>query len=104
MENLALVFVVEESNDSSFIINELSYNSKLEKRTIRFDFSSSTSMVSRREVSPQNDGCEPLESQNMSRLEDGSDSLSFPSQVQSGLQELSFSTVGCLLALISNPG
>ena len=105
LENPTLVSEAEESDKNSFP-NELSYNSKLESGTITFDFgSSTTSMDSGREVSPQNDGCEPpLESQNLSKLEDGSESLPFSGQIQRGLGESSFSAAGPSSALISYSG
>lgn len=105
LENPALVSEAEESDKNSFP-NELSYNSKLESGTITFDFgSSTTSMDSGREVSPQNDGCEPpLESQNLPKLEDGSESLPFSGQIQRGLGESSFSAAGPSSALISYSG
>lgn len=102
LENPGLVSAAKESEAA----DELSYYSKLESGTITFDFgSSTTSMASGREASLQNDGHEPpLASQNMSTLDDGSDSLPFSGQFQRGLGESSFSAAGPVSGLISYSG
>ena len=117
LEDAALASAAEESDSNSYVSaarksekdgspDELDYNNNLATGIMTFDFdSSNTSMVSEREVSPQNDGCEPpLESQKISKLEDGSDSLPFSGQIQRGFGESSFSAIGPSSALISYSG
>lgn len=76
-------FSVEESNNSS-IIDELSYNSKVENGSITFHFDSSTPVASGETEGPQNGDIEPpLETPNALRHEDDdtSDHLKVGSQV-----------------------
>ncbi|XP_059648714.1 uncharacterized protein LOC132294758 isoform X2 [Cornus florida] len=103
-ESPAVVSAPEESKKSD-PAKDLSYNSKVEKRTITFDFDSSK-VVARSKVKKENVGCEHQpESQNVPKHVDGlTGSLSVVSQVQHCNGESSFSAAGPVSNRINSSG
>uniref|UniRef100_A0A2P2KU48 Uncharacterized protein LOC105640684 isoform X3 n=2 Tax=Rhizophora mucronata TaxID=61149 RepID=A0A2P2KU48_RHIMU len=97
----ALDVVPEESNKRT--TDELSDNSKLEPRSITFDFDSSASTASEKQGNHQNTVSEPSETQNLLRLED-SDTKPISGRFQHSQGESSFSAAGPLSGLITYSG
>lgn len=85
------------------IVDELSYNSKVEIRSITFDFDTSVPMASGKEKCPCNGGSEHLGTQDSSRLDDPN-TEPVSSQLQYVNGESSFSAAGPVSGLISYSG
>ncbi|XWS23050.1 hypothetical protein CRYUN_Cryun29cG0088400 [Craigia yunnanensis] len=91
-----------EESTSCSLVNEVSYDSKLEPGSITFDFDSSAPTSSKDECH-RNLDCEPLETGSTPKLVDTADQP-FSNNLQRGNGESSFSASGPVTGLISYSG